>query len=465
MKTIAFQCVSMLILLLSGGSVSAQQLRFEKDSLGQVLQRAQQLQKPVFLFFTSPPPPAELSKEEAEKRYGSALDDAPVATELQRDFLLVKVLFNTPAGQKLSGRYHISTFPTYLYLHPDGTVLHRSFGNTHDPQRYLRDIAAFRQKLASPDNLSALEKRFAQGERSAVFLRQYIAARRSVGASISPALLDAYVQELPVKAFDLFSEVVFLHECGPVLDSRAYKLAQLNRRLVDSMYATLPLARRVEFNNLIIDNTMRAAISRRDQNLALLGANFARQSWQSSRGYMQGARTYEQNMLRYYQGIKDTARYLPALTAFYERHYMATPADTIRRQQAAQRVVRAPFARSTPYPNLSRPDSTVKIVTVESRSTVPDTYALNLNNGAWAVYTSGTRRSTYLTQAMRWSQRTVALDPQADYYDTLAHLLYALRLTTEAEVTQQKAIVQAKKEGKPVALFQEALRKMKAGTL
>jgi hypothetical protein len=278
-------------------------------------------------------------------------------------------------------------------------------------------------------------------------------------------LLDAYVQELPVKAFDQFSEVVFLHECGPVLDSRAYKLSHLNRRLVDSMYATLPLARRVEFNNLIIDNTMRAAISRRDQNLALQGANFARQTWQSSRGYMQGARTYEQNMLRYYQGIKDTARYLPALTAFYERHYMATPADTIRRQQAAQRVMRTPFARPAPYPNLSRPDSTVKIVRVESISTGPDTYALNLNNGAWAVYTSGTRRSTYLTQAMRWSQRTIALDPQAAYYDTLAHLLYALRLTTEAEVTQQKAIAQAKQEGKPVAAFQEALRKMKAGTL
>ncbi len=41
----------------------------------------------------------------------------------------------------------------------DGTVLHRSFGNA-------------RQKLASPDNLSRLEQRYAQGERSAEFLRQ-----------------------------------------------------------------------------------------------------------------------------------------------------------------------------------------------------------------------------------------------------------------------------------------------------
>jgi hypothetical protein len=144
MKTIFFRYVAVLVLLVSCASVSAQQLRFEKDSLGQVLQRAQQLQKPVFLLFASPSPPASLSKEEVKKRYGSALDDTAVATELQRDFLLVKVLFNTPVGQKLSSRYRVSNFPAYLYLHPDGTVLHRSFGNTHDPQRYLRDIAAFR---------------------------------------------------------------------------------------------------------------------------------------------------------------------------------------------------------------------------------------------------------------------------------------------------------------------------------
>ncbi|TGD78458.1 hypothetical protein [Hymenobacter wooponensis] len=458
--------LALLCWLTFTAAADAQQLRFEKDSLGQVLQRARQQQKPVFLLMRmgERPGAAGLTKAQMEQRYGTGLDDAAVAKELEREFLLVDVPFGTPEAQRLARRYYVNTYPTYLYLHPDGTVLHRSYGNTHDAQRYLRDIETFRQKLASTDNLSRLEQRYTQGERSAEFLRQYIKTRRSVGAPIGAALLDTYVQELPVKAFDRFSEVVFIHDCGPVVDSRAYKLARLNKRLIDSMYATLPLAQRTAFNNLIISNTMQAAITRRDQNLAMQGANFARGTW-STKDYRRGMRTYEQNMLHYYGAVKDTTRYLPMLVNFYEQHYMATPADTIRRQQAAQRALRSSFQNPSPYPNLARPDSTIKVTWVESKTTPVDTYALDLNNGAWALYKSGTRRTTYLTQAMRWSQRSIDLDPQSGYYDTLAHLLYVLRLNAEAEVTQEKAVAQAKKEGRPAGEFQETLRKMKARTL
>ncbi|GAB2788334.1 hypothetical protein HNQ93_003057 [Hymenobacter luteus] len=453
-----------LFLSLLVHAAPAQQLRFEKDSLDNVLKKARKLQKPVFLLLIAPPPQSGLSKEKQEQFYGTGLDDASVAPVLQREFLLVQASFNTPEGKRTARRYHVSAYPTYLYLHPDGTVLHRSFGNTRDPQRYLRDFDVFRRKLADPANLSQLEQRYAAGEREARFLRQYIQARRSVGAPISPALLDAYVGELPVKAFDQFAEVLFVHECGPVVDSRAYKLARLNKRLVDSMYAVLPLAQRVAFNNLIINNTMQAAIATRDQGLAQQGANFARGSW-SGKDFTRGMRTYEQNMLRYYQALRDTTHYLPLLISFYERHYMATPADTIRRQRAAQQALRS-FQQPTPYPNLARPDlgATVVRMVPAVRGGV-DTYALDLNNGAWTVYTSGTRRTSYLTQAMRWSQRTIDLDPRAAYYDTLAHLLYALRLYTEAEATQQKAIAQAKKENLPGADFQQVLRKIKTRTL
>lgn len=462
MPTVLFRYLLVaLCLLATAPAATAQKLTFEKDSLGQVLQRAARLQKPVFLLLTMSPPPsaAKLSQQEAERVYGTSLNDPAVVKALQPDFLVVRAFSNTPAGQRLARRYHVSTFPTYLYLHPDGTVLHRSFSNVRDPQRYLADIETFRQKLASPDNLSSLEKRYTQGERSAAFLRQYLQARRSVGATISPVLLDEYVRELPVKAFDQFAEVVFVHEYGPVLNSRAYNAARLNKRLVDSLYATLPLPRRVAINSAIIANSMQAAIVRRDVQLATQTASFASASWNASSDRQRASQAYGSNMLRYYKAVGDTARYLPLLVSYYEQHYMATPADTIRRQ----RTPKNPFSTPTPYTNLARPDSTVKMVGV-SRSG-GDVYATELNNGAWEVYISGTRRTAYLAQAMRWSQRTIDLDPRAGYYDTLAHLLYALRLNAEAEATQQKAVAQAKKEGQPVAAYQEVLRKIKSRTL
>lgn len=451
-------------LLLTAATAAAQQLRPETDSLDQVLQRARQLRKPVFLLFSSAPAPGQFTKQQMAQRYGSGLDDAAVVQVLQQEFLVVKANVREPAGQRLARRYAVNTFPTYLYLHPDGTVLHRSYSNTPDAARYLRDIDTFRQKLASPDNLSALEQRYAQGERTPEFLRRYIEARRSVGAPISPELLDSYVRELPVKAFERFEQVVFVYECGPLVDSRAYRLARLNQRLVDSMYATLPLPRRVALNNAIISNTMLAAIKAKDEKLAVQGANFAQGSWQTSRNFLMASRAYSSNMLRYYGAVKDTTRYLPMLTNHYERFYMSTPADTVRKWQQRQRDVRNPFQNDLPYPNLARPDSGVKVHMMPSTVQF-DPVAADLNSGAWALYKSGTRRRNYLMQALHWSQRSVALDPRAAYYDTMAHLLYALRFPAEAVATQQRAVDQAKRAKEPTDGLQQTLRKMKAGTL
>jgi hypothetical protein len=438
----------------------AQELRFAKDSLGQVLKQARSSQKPVFLLLAvdalSPSIPAQKRQEYTR----TGLDDAAVRAVLEQDFLLVKADAKTAAGRRLARRYYVHNFPTYLYLHPDGTVLHRSFGNTRDPQRYLRDIATARQLLASPDNLSALTRRYEQGEREAGFLRRYLLAKRSVGAPISPTELDDYVQVLPVKAFSNFSEVVFVLECGPLLNSRAYKLASLNQPLVDSVYRTLPLARRTAINNQIISNTRQAAVSQRSSTLAGEAALFAQRTWNSSKNTEQGYRAYQQTMLYYYQAVRDTARWLPALAAYYE-YYMRTPVDSVRRRLARQQALRMETPR--PYPNLAQPDSTVRIIRVESKG--PDTYALDLNNGAWAMYTSGTRNKQYLTQAMHWSQRTLDVDPQAAYYDTLAHLLYRLRLYAEAEAMQQQALSLTRQQGLPTANAEEELRKMRRRTL
>lgn len=448
--------------LLTTGRSQAQQLRFEQDSLSQVLQRAQQQQKPVFLVLTQPALSSAISKKKQAEYTRSGLDDAAVRQIMEREFLLVKADFNTPAGRRIAQRYHVSTYPTYLYFHPDGTVLHRSFGNTRDPQHYLRDVTAFQQKLASPDNLSALTRRYQLGERQPLLLRQYLTTKRSVGLPVTPAELDAYVQELPAKAFNSLAEVVFVHEFGPVVDSRAYKLARLNQPVVDSLYRTLPLTQRKAINSLISQNSLTEAIRQRNQTLAAQAANFARNSWTTGKHYQQGQQAYDSNMLRYYQATKDTARYLPLLVSFYDQHYLRTPLDTVRQRAARQQAQR--LATPHPYPNLAQPDSAVQITRVIT-GTGPDAYALELNNGAWAVYASGTRTTQYLTQAMRWSQRTIAVDPRGAYYDTLAHLLYRLRLYVEAEATQQQAIAQTKKEGQPTASAEQELRKIRQRTL
>lgn len=452
--------VALLLWLWGCGAATAQTLRFEKDSLPVVLEQARARQRPVFVALVPAQSPQIKDQRGQELLLNPGLRDARVVAQLQRDFLPVQLVAGTPAARRLQRQYGIRTFPTYLYLGPDGTVLHRSVGWRTDPQRYLDDIATFRQELANPDNLSQLTQRYVLGERGASLQRQLLEARLRVGLPITPEQLDAYVRELSVKDLESFDQVVFLHECGPIVDSRAFRVAKLTPRLVDSLYKVLPLAERMAINTRIIDNTRQEAIRRRDLQLAMKAATFARGSWTGARSWWQGQSAYAQNLLSYYTAVGDTARLLPLLTTHVEQSYMQRPADTVRRELTLRRQ-RALQREELPVPSMAEADSISTIV----RRAGPDPYAAGLNNAAWQVYTTGTRRPNYLNQALRWSQRSIAEDPQANYYDTLAHLLYRLNFNAEAVATQQKAVELAQRSGQDAGKYRQELQRIKARKL
>ena len=158
---------------------------------------------------------------------------------------------------------------------------------------------------------------------SADLLRRYLTKRRDLQLPIEPALLDAYARQLPAQAFYRPAEVLFILESGPVVGSPAYQLSHLSQKLIDSLYKSVPLPRRIAFNNLIIKNTLAQAEATKDRTLAEKGAGFARGTWNGD--YLKGQRTYERNMLNFYQAVKDTASYLRQAVPYYERYYLNLP--------------------------------------------------------------------------------------------------------------------------------------------
>lgn len=46
----------------------------------------------------------------------------------------------------------------------------------------------------------------------------------------------------------------------------------------------------------------------------------------------------------------------------------------------------------------------------------------------------------YLIKALMWCHRAITLQPQFNYYDTIAHIMYRLNFNDEAQLNQQKAI-------------------------
>lgn len=449
------------------GSLRAQVIRFEKDSLGQVFAKARQQNKPVFLLLSPPPPPVNLPPAVKAERNKSGLYAPAVADKLNQVFVSKELVFGTAEMGVAARRYNVTSYPSYLYFSPDGSLLYRRLGNTSDATQYLKDIAAAQQAQQDPQNLSYLAAEFRRGNRGAELLQHYLIKCRDLRLPAAPAVLDAYAQQLPAKAFYQPTEVLFILESGPVVGSPAFQLSRLSQRLIDSLYRALPLPQRVAINNLIIKNTMAQATAAKDRSLAEKGANFARNTWTND--YAKGARTYERNMLTFYQNIGDTTAYLRQAVPYYERYYLNLPADSVKKALAALQVFRqrqpallqrldsAARQRASGH----RPVAVASTVQPIAVGGPPASFLQELNNGAWTIYQTGTRNKNYLSHAITWSKRTVDLDPAAYNNDTLAHLLYRLGFYAEAEARQQRAVELARQEKVSSIPYQQALEKMR----
>lgn len=463
----------LLFLALAGthGAGHAQGIRFEKDSLTQVFAKARQQNKPVLAVLSPPAPPADLPPALRKMRVESGINSPAVVATLNKSFLSKELAFGTAEAAAAVRKYTVTSYPAYLYFNPDGALLYRAYGNASSEARYLKDVQNFQQAQADPGNLSHLQEEYRQGNPSAEFLKRYISKRRQMGLQADPKLLDAYVQQLPVRAFDQAAEVVFVLEDGPIVGSTAQKLTRINPKLYDSLYKALPLPQRIAINKAIIANTIDQAIATKDRNLAMQGADFARGTW--NRDYVRGSRAYETHMLHFFSSTKDTASYLRSAVAYYERYYMAVSADSARKvvaalqayrkEQLANREKLAQTGGRPPGANLVVTSTTARPVGMAGGP--PSSFLMDLNNGAWAIYQTGTRNSQHLVHALQWSKRTVALDPAPYNYDTLAHILYRLRFFSEAEAMQQQALAAARQEKAPVSGYERELAKIKNRTL
>ncbi|QKG58092.1 hypothetical protein GKZ68_16560 [Hymenobacter sp. BRD128] len=450
----------------------AQAIHFEKDSLSQMFAKARQQNKPVFLLLAPPPPSASLPLALKAERSKSGLFAPAVAEKLNQTFLSKELAFGTAEAGAAARRYGVTGYPSYLYFNPDGNLLYRRLGNSSSVDTYLRDIAAAEQARQDPQNLSSLAAEVQQGSASIDQLKRYLTKRRDLRLPAEPAVLDAYARQLPAGAFYQPAEVLFILDNGPVVGSPAFQLSHVNQKLIDSLYKNLPLQRRLAFNSLIIKNTMAQAEATKDRALAEKGANFARSTWNGD--YIRGQRTYERTMLNFYQSVKDTASYLRQAVLYYERNYLNLPADTVKKALEALRVFRqrqsallqhldsAARQRAAGHTPVAGATTTVRPVAVGSP---PASFLQELNNGAWAIYQTGTRNNNYLWHAINWSKRTVDLDPAPYNYDTLAHLLYRLGFYTEAESREQQAASLARQQKGSTSVYEHELDKMRKRTL
>lgn len=157
-----------LFLLLPFGALKASSqtdsLLFRTLSYEALLGVMQQKQRPIMLYFHFDGCGGCVVMEK------NVFSNDTVRSFLTNNFELVEVNTLEKEGKSINEHYQIKMHPSFLFLSPEGTVIHRYVG-VCAPQTFI-EIAS--NALLQENTLNTYQERYKQGERSLDFLYEYI---------------------------------------------------------------------------------------------------------------------------------------------------------------------------------------------------------------------------------------------------------------------------------------------------
>jgi hypothetical protein len=432
-------------------AIHAQKINYE-SSFETAKRLAIQQKKPLAILITIEPPVYT-------PNFLNGLNDKKVIEKFNGSFVNYKAdRSDTAASGKIIKEYKIFRFPSFIFLDSKGGFMFTDIAYLSRPQPLL-DIAEKAISSTKEKSMVDFDSIYLAGNNSTVFLKDYIIRREKAGIVDNAELIEKYVLGLKVSDLYKYDEVLFILKAGPVADGNAYKLASLNKPLIDSIFKTEPLADRIAMNNATITNTMNSAIANKNFSRAIAAANFTRNSW--TENPLEGQKNWNLKIMQYYLRVKDTSKYLQQASVYYEQFYMRLTVDSVRKQDSLNYITAMNNAREISKTTINDTTKRVSFSFMYSKGS----YATELNNAAWTFYLMAGNNNDYLMKALLWSRRALELSAKPAYYDTYAHLLYRLKFYDEAESMQRKAIETGKAAGTDTRKYQEEYEKIKKRTL
>jgi hypothetical protein len=433
-------------------NLHAQKIKYEL-SFDKARLLSKQEKKPLAILITIDPPVYS-------PNFMTGLQNKKVIEKFNSSFINFKVdKSDTPVSAKIIKDYKLSRFPSFVFLDAKGGLMFTDVALLSNPELLL-SIADRALSVSTEKSIIEYDSAYVAGNTDCNFLKDYILKRYKVGIRNNASLIEKYVSNLKISNLNSYNEVLFILKAGPIIGGNAYKLAHINKYLIDSIYKNEALADRIAMNNGLIKNTMDSAIVSKSEVLAYEAANFAQLSW--SKNYREAYKSQSLKMVQYYLAVKDTAKYLQRASNFYDNHYLKLSLDSIRKLDSLNFIAAKKNAEETV--SIGDNGSIKRTISFTSTHTI-DSYATELNNGAWNFYLMAGDKEEYLLKAMQWSRRSIELSPKAAFYDTYAHLLYKLKLYVESESMQKKALELSAGNKAEIKTLQEEYNKIKQKNL
>lgn len=331
--------------------------------------------------------------------------------------------------------YHL-TNPTYFFMDTAGYPLLRYNKQIMQEDTLLKLIDSVRT-IARGETLGKLAAQYKKGFRNQLLLRKLLKQYQIFDQYTDQQVLNDYVSGLTVQELNNFETVVFLLRCGPIYDSPTYRLAYTNRKMVDSLYATLPLPTRKEINGRIQRQTFREALDKKNFALAQNLGNRVANTWQSH--HLRGNMARSFYPMKYLQLSGDTARYCSYARNYYNTYFYQLDQDSLAKLDYANNknvhIPRRGFALDS-LENL-RFQSWLE----KQRPHYVKEQVDRLNYGANQLLAFGKDDPEILFDGIRWMHKSVVLLPdRGQSHHILAKLLYQVGFYAEAEAAQRRAV-------------------------
>lgn len=327
------------------------------------------------------------------------------------------------------------TSPVYLFADSEGYPILR-YNRPIKDEKVLLQLADSAHTLAKGETLGKLVRQYQKGMRSRALLTKLLTQYQFFNYYADQRILGDYLSQLTVQELNNFETVVFLMKSGPVYNENIYRLSRTNAKMVDSLYATLPLPTRIDINSRIIQQTFRQSLETSNFYLAQELQQFVRGTW--SPNYLRAEISSAFYPMEYKRLMKDSLGYVAMARNYYNVNYYRVAPDSLARVDYA---VDQKIAVSRYQGQLKRvEEETFKKGFEKYQTKYMREQAQYLSYGARQILAFAPNNTDALFDAIRWQQKAIEQEPERGlYHHTLAMLLYKVGFSAQAEAELLRA--------------------------
>lgn len=428
----------------------AQGIEFEHGSWQDVLAKAVQLNKPVFvdIYTTWCGPCRQMSN--------TVFPLQEVGDFYNEHFINYKLDAEKGEGIKLSEDFEVTGYPTYVFIQPDGQMFYRSVGSM--PVKHFLSLG--QQALLDynvPDGYLMLRKQYENNRKQIQAVQAYLEKRIEMNLTNSE-LLDEYLQLLSPEQQDSDSILDLLRwdKNSIKSGSTAYTILTRNRDRIKELGAKYIH----DFDYVIHMQTfgiLHKAARNRDEQLIKEAIDHAKQ-------YIgeEYKKTDESYYMDYYETVGDLPKYFEIASGLAENQLMQVSVEEIKKKDKIYFDQWNTPENLKNFKEMDPDDYRIMIKNLQMHESY--NYALELNAVAWNCFLKMTDTESLL-KALGWSKRSLEFTGNSvgAFLDTYANLLHKLGRTEEAIPWEEMAIEKGLLDEEDISSYKVALEKMKKG--